>query len=220
MVAAIFDMDGLLLDTEPLWCVSMLRVAEKHSVNIRSDFFSYTSGLRINEVTAFWQHKFGWKSNIHSDGLAEEIVEDIITLSMEQGRVMPGIVALLDELKQAKVKIGVATSSPQYMMDTLLQHFHLAPYFDVTVSAEHEHYGKPHPAVYLKAAQILNANPWQCLAFEDSLNGVIAAKSARMQVVAVPDENNVNNPKFAIADAVVSSLEGFSLKNIEQLIKI
>lgn len=211
MTATIFDMDGLLLDTEPLWGESMLKIAGRHKVNIRSDFFKYTTGLRINEVTAFWRERFGWESDISADGLAGEIVEDIVALSVQKSRLMPGVKELLQQLKDAGMPMGVATSSPQYMMETLLKHFGIYDYFQVCVSAEHEVLGKPHPAVYLKCAAMLEVPSWNCVAFEDSVNGVISAKAARMKVVAVPDEYNINNPKFAIADKVVDSLVSFDV---------
>lgn len=217
MKAAIFDMDGLLLDTEPLWGESMLKVAGKHQVNIRSDFFKHTTGLRINEVTAFWKEKFGWMSDISSDGMAQEIVEDIVALSIAKSRVMPGIVALLEQLKQQQIPLGVATSSPQYMMDTLLKHFGIYHYFEYCASAEHETFGKPHPAVYLKCAERLGAPSWDCIAFEDSVNGMVSAKAARMKVVAVPDGHNVNNPKFAIADLVLDNLERMEVGDLLKL---
>jgi HAD superfamily hydrolase (TIGR01509 family) len=217
--AAIFDMDGLLLDTEPLWGESMLKIATKHRVNIRSDFFKYTTGLRINEVTAFWHYKFGWESSISSDELAVEIVDDIIALSIRKGNVMPGVLNLLEKLKSRGLKLGVATSSPQKMLHSLLEHFKLLQYFDELVSAENESHGKPHPAVYLKAAQLLDTAPWECVAFEDSLNGIVSAKSARMQAIAIPDEFNINNPKFAIADEVLASLEKFDTVYIDKYFK-
>lgn len=216
--AAIYDMDGLLLDTENLWGVSMLKIAEKHGVNIRSDFFKYTTGLRINEVTSFWQEKFGWSSNVNSEGMANEIVEDIIQLTKEKGGVMPGIISSLEQFKSNGYKLAVATSSPQRMMDELLAHFGLIHYFDYLASAEQESHGKPHPAVYLTAAEKLNLSPWHCVAFEDSMNGMIAAKAARMKVVGVPEHHNSNNPKFAIADILYNSMEQMDIDEIERIL--
>lgn len=217
--AVIYDMDGLLLDTEPLWGQSMLKIAQRNGVNIRSDFFKYTTGLRINEVTSFWKEKFGWTSGISSDDMANDIVDDIINLSIQQGSVMPGIIESLELFKNNNYKLAVATSSPKRMMDQLLKHFGIYDYFDYLASAEQEEYGKPHPAVYIKAAQKLNIDPWHCVAFEDSLNGVISAKAARMKVVAIPDDSNINNSKFAIADLTYQSMHDVNLKNIELLLK-
>lgn len=217
-MAAIFDMDGLLLDTEPLWGESMLAVAEKHQVNIRSDFFKYTTGLRINEVTAFWKYKFGWKSSISSDEMASEIVTDIIERSIAKSRVMPGVTTLLESLKANGVPLGVATSSPGHMMRTLITHFGIAHYFDYMVSADTVAYGKPHPDVYLKCAELLKVDAFNCVAFEDSVNGMVAAKAARMKVVAVPEDYNYDKPAFGLADLKIPSLKLFSYDDYRSII--
>src|SRR5690606_2194170 len=115
--------------------------------------FKHTTGLRINEVCAYWKEKFGWRSSVNSDDMANEIVEDIIALTIKEGNIMPGIIQSLEMFKEKGYKIAVATSSPQRMMDELLTHFDLINYFDYLASAEHETFGKPHPAVYLKAAE-------------------------------------------------------------------
>jgi len=217
-VAAIFDMDGLLLDTEPLWGESMLEVARKHGVNIKSDFFKYTTGLRINEVTAFWKERFGWTSTISSDAMAEEIVDDIIARSIRCGRVMPGIHQILELLQQQQILIGVATSSPARMMNTLIAHFGLMPYFKVCVSADETQIGKPHPAVFIKCAEALGEKPWHCVAFEDSINGMVAAKAARMKVVVVPEIGKIHKPEFGLADLVLPTMEDMNYQLYKTLI--
>lgn len=211
-------MDGLLLDTEPLWGESMLAVAEKHQVNINSDFFKYTTGLRINEVTAFWQYKFGWKSNISSDDMAAEIVKDIIARSIAKSRLMPGVKTLLADLKANNVPLGVATSSPSHMMHTLISHFGIAHYFDHMVSADMVSFGKPHPDVYLKCADLLKVDSFNCVAFEDSINGMVAAKAARMKVVAVPEGYNYDKPAFGLADLKIKSLSSFTFEKYISLL--
>lgn len=209
-MAAIFDMDGLLLDTEPLWGISMLKIATHYQVPIRSDFFKYTTGLRIYEVTEFWKEKFGWPGGATPRQMAEDILDDIIALSKKEGSVLPGVITTLEYLKQKGISLGVATSSPTRMMNTLISHFNISHYFNHLSSAETTQYGKPHPEVYLQCAAALNTKSWHCIAFEDSLNGVIAAKAARMKVVAVPEAGKFSDTKFGIADQVIPSLEHFN----------
>ncbi len=206
-------MDGLLLDTEPLWGESMYEVVEKHGLNIRYDLFKHTQGFRIYEVTAFWKERFGWKSNISSEMMAEEILDNIIERAQKKGNVMPGVLQTLELLKSHNIPLGVATSSPERMTDRLLSHFNIKHYFDYIATADKVKYGKPHPDVYLMCAEKLNTDSWQCLAFEDSLNGMIAAKAARMKTVIVP-ENIYHNPeKFAIANLLLPTLEQFNFKH-------
>jgi len=209
-MAAIFDMDGLLLDTEPLWGESMLQVAIHYQVPIGPDFFKHTTGLRIYEVTAYWQEKFPWPGEATSQQLAEDVLDDIIARSKAHGDVMPGALQLLQWLQSKGIKIGLATSSPTRMLQELISHFGLMDYFDVLTSADTALFGKPHPEVYLQCAHALNVAAWNCVALEDSVNGMISAKAARMKVVVVPEEARYDDPKFGLADVKLHSLEDFN----------
>lgn len=203
----IFDMDGLLLDTEPLWGVSMHRVAEQYGIHIQPYQFKYTTGLKINEVTAFWKNNLFPDIDFDPNRLSLDIVDDIIALSKEEASVMPGIIDHLEYLKSQDIRLAVATSSPQYMMDTLLSYFGIQDYFQHCQSAEHCTYGKPHPEVYLAALQALEGQAAQTCAVEDSVNGMIAAKAAQMRVVAVPEYFQNNDLRFGLADRHYPSLE-------------
>jgi sugar-phosphatase len=199
-------MDGLLLDTEPLWGISMNRVADKHGIGITRERFKETTGLRIYEVTEHWSRHYPWEGSTPEE-VAEEILDDIIALSKEQGGIMRGVVQLLDLLDGHGMKIGLATSSPTRMVHALLGHFGIAHRFHCVTSADAVQYGKPHPAVFLHCAQSLGSAPHECLVLEDSVNGAIAGKAARMKVIAVPDELHFDDPRFSIADLKLSSLE-------------
>lgn len=212
----LFDMDGLLLDTEPLWGESMLRVAQQHSIDITADKFKETTGLRIYEVTDYWSHKYPW-DGASSEKVADDILDDIIALSKQKGRVMPGVVRSLELLKANNYKIGLASSSPARMIDELISHFDIKRYFDEVTSADVVELGKPHPAVFLHAAKALNANPLECVVLEDSLNGLIAGKAARMKVIMVPDVLNFHKPQMEVADAKLTSLEEFDLGLLQSL---
>jgi HAD superfamily hydrolase (TIGR01509 family) len=202
----LFDMDGLLLDTESLWGISMNRVANKHGIGISKDRFKETTGLRIYEVTEHWSRHYPWPGSTPQE-VAEEILDDIIALSKAQGGIMRGVLPLLDLLDKHGMKIGLATSSPTRMVMALLEHFGIALRFHSITSADAVKYGKPHPAVFLHCAENLGSAPHECLVLEDSVNGAIAGKAARMKVVAVPDELHFDDPRFSIADQKLRSLE-------------
>lgn len=212
----LFDMDGLLLDTEPLWGISMLRVAEKHNIPITRERFKETTGLRIYEVTDYWSLKFPWQGKT-AEQVAEEILDDIISLSRTDGKVLPGVEQVLQLLKENNFKIGLASSSPARMINALVEHFGIKDYFDCITSADAVELGKPHPAVFLHCAENLGSSPLQCLVLEDSVNGMIAAKAARMKVVVVPDDIHFDDPRFALADAKLKSLEDFEVEMIKSL---
>ncbi len=209
-MTAIFDMDGLLLDTEPLWGISMLKIAKHYQVPITSNFFKYTTGLRIYEVTEFWKEKFPWPGNASAKQLADDILDDIIALAKRQGDIMPGVVACLEWLRSKNIPTGLATSSPTVMLDQLIDHFGLRHYFQALTSADTALFGKPHPEVYLQCAHALNQAPWDCVAFEDSVNGMISAKAARMKVVVIPEPAKIDDPRFGLADVKLASLTDFN----------
>lgn len=212
----LYDMDGLLLDTEPLWGESMLRIAQKHNIPIGPDRFKETTGLRIYEVTDYWSVKYPWEGSTSAE-VAEEILDDIIEASKKAGAVLPGVGKSLQLLKSSNYKIGLASSSPARMIHALVDHFELTPYFDCISSADVVSLGKPHPAVFLHCAEALGATPLECVVLEDSVNGMIAGKAARMKVIVVPDVIHFDDPRFALADAKLSSLEDFDLDMLSRL---
>jgi len=111
--------------------------------------------------------------------------------------------------RNEELKIGLATSSPMEVVEAALNKFSLKDRFDVISSAGTLPYGKPHPEVYLQCAEELDVSPLECLAFEDSFNGMIAAKAARMKCVVVPAASDYDHPKWAAADAKLKTLSDF-----------
>jgi sugar-phosphatase len=212
----LFDMDGLLLDTEPLWGQSMLRIAAQHGIPITPGRFKETTGLRIYEVCDHWALHFPWEGKSAHE-VAEEILDDIIALSKEQGRVMPGVAELLALLEKGRYKIGLASSSPLRMIEALTEHFGIRDKFHCITSADAVALGKPHPAVFLACAESMGAKHYECVVLEDSVNGVIAGKAARMKVIAVPDALHFDDPRFSIADMKLASLEYLDEALLRQL---
>jgi mannitol-1-/sugar-/sorbitol-6-/2-deoxyglucose-6-phosphatase len=212
----LYDMDGLLLDTEPLWGESMLRIAEKHNIPITREKFKETTGLRIIEVTEYWSIKYPWEGNTYAE-VAEEILDDIIESSKKKGSVLNGVEASLKMFKANNFKTGLASSSPSRMIHDLVEHFGIHHYFDCITSADAVDLGKPHPAVFLHCAEALGSKPIECVVLEDSVNGVIAGKAARMKVIAVPDIIHFDDPRFTIADAKLKSLEDLDMELVKSL---
>ncbi len=212
----LYDMDGLLLDTEPLWGESMLKIASKHKIPITRERFKETTGLRIYEVTQHWALHYPWHGNSPQE-IADEILEDIIAASKRSGMVLDGVINSLELLQANDFKIGLASSSPKHMIDALVEYFDLKKYFDAITSADVVDYGKPHPGVFMYCADELGVKPHNCLVFEDSVNGMIAAKAARMKVIVVPDELHFDDPRFALADKKLKSLTQFDLGILKHL---
>ncbi len=195
----IFDMDGVLIDSEPLWKIAMEDVFASVGSQLTKSDFQKTVGLRIDEVVSFWHKNEGWQ-NFTPEQLEKKIISRMVDLIQQNANPLEGVVDTLKFLNSRKIKVGLATSSYRILIDTVLSSLNIEQYFDYTHSAENEEFGKPHPAVYLTVANNLNSNPLNCLVIEDSLNGIISAKAARMDVVCIPEKTHHHQPKLNLAD--------------------
>ena len=204
--AVIFDMDGVLVDSEPLWKIAMQEVFSSLGSNLEKTDFQKTVGLRIDEVIAYWKPIENWVPEIKE--IEIDIVTKMVDLIHHQSCPLPGVIETLDFLK-LKTPIGLATSSPQKLIDAVLKTLDVKQYFNAIQSAETETQGKPHPAVFLSAAKKMNVRPEKCLVIEDSLNGIIAAKAARMDVVCIPEKTHIPNPKMNLADFQFENMTDF-----------
>ena len=197
--AVIFDMDGVLIDSEPLWKIAMEEVFVSIGCPLTRKDFQKTVGLRLDEVIEYWHAHTGW-DNTSPKEVENRIVQRMIELLKEYGEPLSGVVDTLKHLKSKNFKIGLATSSYEVLINTVLDTLLIRDYFDFTHSAEKESYGKPHPAVYLSVAKKFNIHPKDCLVIEDSLNGIISGKAARMKVVCIPEKSHSLEPKLSLAD--------------------
>jgi sugar-phosphatase len=197
--AVIFDMDGVLIDSEPLWKIAMEAVFSELGSTLQKSDFQKTVGLRIDEVIHFWNLHESWGIE-NEEAIQEKIISKMEELIAANAQPLPGVIETLTFLKSKGLKIGLATSSSSRLIRIVLKELIIANFFDFTHSAETEDYGKPHPAVYLTVAQKLEVPPTKCLVIEDSLNGVISGLAAKMKVVCIPEKTHFPNPKLALAD--------------------
>lgn len=204
----IFDMDGVLVDSEPLWRQAKVNAVAKFGGTITEQLAYQSTGLRIDEIANYWIRYCGLDENCSVD-LQNAILDEVIAQINAKGELLPGVLASLEWLATTDLKIGLASSSPLRLIEAVLQAFDIGRFFEIYVSAEHLTHGKPHPQVYLDAAEKLATEPRHCLAIEDSVNGLIAAKAARMTAICVPEPGQENNPRFGIADIKLTSLEEF-----------
>ncbi|MBC8034373.1 MAG: hexitol phosphatase HxpB [Chitinophagaceae bacterium] len=216
LTTVIFDMDGLLVDSEPLWRLSMKEVFATVGVEISVERAAYTTGLRTPEVVEYWYNEFKWKGKTTKQ-VTEEIIDDVIGKITTQGQAMQGIEYIFGFFQQRGFKTGLASSSPMRLIEAVVGYLGIGPHFQVMSSAEFETHGKPHPAVYLSCAAALKSHPLECIAFEDSLTGMIAAKAARMRTVVVPEEAANTDSRFSLADAKLNSLLEFDEALLQKL---
>lgn len=203
--AVIYDMDGVLTDSEPIWKIAMEEVFQSVGCPLTRADFQKTVGLRIDEVCRFWYQVSPWEGNTPQE-VEQRIVQRMVELLTAQAAPLPGVLESLAYFQQKGLKIGLATSSYDVLISTILDALKIRSFFDTVHSAENEQFGKPHPAVYLTAAAQLNVDPRECLVIEDSLNGIISGKAARMTVICVPEKSHTPEPKLMLADATFDHL--------------
>ncbi|MFK7899966.1 MAG: hexitol phosphatase HxpB [Cyclobacteriaceae bacterium] len=203
--AAIFDMDGVLVDSEPIWRRAMVAVFAEVGLNITEKECAETTGIRIDKVVEYRYEKSPWKGT-SPERTTEMIVEKMVELIYAEAKPMEGVGHLISLFQSKGFKIGLATSSPNSIMNATVDKLGLKEVFHSINSAEFEKYGKPHPAIYLKTAKKLGVEPTDCVAIEDSFYGLLSAKSARMKTIAVPEPAVWEQERFSISEVKVKNL--------------
>jgi sugar-phosphatase len=201
----IFDMDGLLVDSEPFWKIAEKEVFGKLGLKLTDDLLRQVMGFRLSEVVKHWYHYQPWPTPIF-EKTERNVLDCVKQLIQQHADAMPGVYEVLTHCKNKNYKIALASSSAMELIDVVIDKLNIRDYFDVVWSAQYEEYGKPNPAIFLSVAKQLNIEPKHCVVFEDAINGVIAAKAARMYCIAIPEEVSYNDPRFAIADIKTQSL--------------
>lgn len=204
----IFDIDGLLINSEPLWEEAANEVFKSYGLSLTEEQYKTTTGLKTKEFIHWWFDYF--KIGEEEFAKAEKkIIELVLQKINDKGNIMPGVAYIFDFFVQRNFKIGLASSSPQELIDLAIHLTGIKNHVQATASAEHLVLGKPHPQVYLNCAEKLEANPTACICFEDSFNGLIAAKAARMKCVIVPHYSQLKDIRWGAADLKLSSLQNF-----------
>ncbi len=201
-------MDGLLVESESLWRIAEQEASDALGLGLGMDDFDATMGIRMRDVAKMWFARSPWPGPT-PDEVAASVVARVIEL-LADAEPLPGVVDALDLVADAGMAVGLCSSSDLVMIDAVLAATGLAERFDVTHSAEHDPYGKPHPEPYLRTAELLGVEPSQCIALEDSVTGCISAKAASMRVVAVPAPAQYDSLKFEFVDAKLRTLRELS----------
>ena len=203
--AVIFDMDGVLIDSEPFWQESEIEVFGRAGLALTREMCMQTMGLRVDETVEYWRRRRPF-DDAPAGALEDAIVGGVVERILSKCEPKEGAAHALGLFKSRGLRVALASSSAYRLIGAVTERLGLAGEFEVVYSAEEEEYGKPHPGVYLTTARRLGVAPAECLAIEDSFNGVLAAKAARMRCVAIPEPPQRQDPRFAIADVVLDSL--------------
>ncbi len=214
--AVIFDMDGVLIDSEKFWAQAESDVFTSLGAKVTEEHTQLTKAMTTVEVTNFWFEKYPWK-NVALEDVEQMVITRVMELIEHENCDIQGVKPFVEQLKSANYKIGLATNSPHKIISVVLKKLGVSHLFDAALSAEFELKGKPDPAVYLKAAEMLSVNPARCIAIEDSYSGMLAAKNAGMVVIGFTNGNNAID--FEIADYKIHRFHTDEAADIAHLIK-
>jgi HAD superfamily hydrolase (TIGR01509 family) len=214
--AVIFDLDGLLIDSEPLWRQAEIEVFGSLGLRLTEAQVRQTMGLRIDDAVRHWWDRHPWSGPppVEVERAVTARVAELIT---DSGEAMPGALEAVDLCGRRSLPVAVCSGSYAVVIVAALRRLGIESEVSVWHSAEWEPVGKPHPGAYLSTAAKLGIDPTACLALEDSFNGAISAKAARMRVVAVPEPSTLGSPRWGFCDAVLASLFGFDGALIDAL---
>jgi sugar-phosphatase len=236
-------MDGLLIDTEPVWRTAAREILAQLGIDLTDADLLDTTGVRVDEMAASFLARQprpvpsapfappGSPMSPESPGppgspgppvpspaeVADRITDQVVAYVARAGEPMPGVPAAIALFERSGLRLAIASSSPERLIDAVCARLKLD--IDVRCSALDEPRGKPAPDVYLAAARRLRLSPARCLAIEDSPAGVLAAKDAGMTCVAVPDPLLTGDPRYRRADLILPSLtelDGQTLRTITQ----
>lgn len=209
MKAVIFDMDGVMIDTEPLWQTAEKEIFSSLGVPVNDKLCEVTKTMTTTEVTKFWYDRFPWPDKKLCE-VEQMVVSRVLDLIEKQECEISGVKSFITKLKSKGFKLGVATNSPFIIIPVVLQKVGVTDFFDTVSSAESEVKGKPDPAIYLRTSEKLNINPENCIVIEDSYSGMLAAKRAGMTVVAFT--NGSRDVDLTHADYKIDNFDSLNLE--------
>jgi HAD superfamily hydrolase (TIGR01509 family) len=201
----IFDLDGVLADSEPWWNEIDKKLLGEYGVCYRGEYHGNVLGVSYRLAVEFYKKAFGLSAP------TEELVRRRGEIAAEffatRVGLFPSTRAVLEELRQMKLRLAIATSSVSASARPFLNRHELTPFFDVIVTGDEIERGKPHPDIYLLTAEKLATLADACLVIEDALSGIAAGKAAGMRVAAIPDTRFVDMRDYEkVADYLLGSL--------------
>ena len=206
--AVIFDLDGLIVDSEPLHQAAFHRLFQNHGIDYHFDEDEYGRhfvGIPVSQNTAWLPPRFDWNKPVAElIQEREQIFEGLIANPINL-KAFPGLRKVLDVLQEKKLRTAVASGSPRHHVTMVLQGLQIESYFSVILGGNDVPKKKPAPDVYIRAIELLGFPSEDCIALEDSITGVVAAKSAGLKVFAVPNRYT-QHQDLSAADICLSSL--------------
>ena len=212
--AVIFDMDGVMIDSEPLWEKAERILMARRNIDYSPTYREKIVGLNQNDSAKLLRETFNLSETVKE--IIAERIDILLTLYQKELELVKGILNLLEELTDKGLILALASSSPLRAINYVLDKFSLRKYFPKVVSGDDIQLGKPHPDIYLHTAKELGVKPEECVVIEDSINGVKSAKAAGMTCIAIPDRR-LNREGFKAADLIGDSLDIINIELIKSL---
>ncbi len=211
--AVIFDMDGVISDTQKLHALIEEKLLKKYGIELDSDEITEKyAGLPDKE---FFEKIFkDYKISVDVEKVINEKWNEMMDIAKNNISPIQGAIELINQLKENGFKLAVASSSPHSFIELVLSELKLKEKFDVIVSTEDVKFGKPNPEIFLLAAKKLRKDPSECVVIEDGINGIIAAKRGGMKCIFLTRKNK--DQQFA--DLAISSLKELSAKRIKNFL--
>ena len=204
--AVIFDLDGVLADSEPSWNQIDAKLLAEYGADYRGEHHREVLGVNYRLAIEFYKKAFNLSAA--TDEMMKRRGEIAAEFFADRVGLFPDVKEILEEMRQQGVRLGLGTSSVSSSARTFLDRHQLTKLFDVIVTGDEVEHGKPAPDIYLRAAQRLNVAADDCLVVEDALSGIAAAKAAKMRVVAIPDRRFVDPAKYEKdADYLLNNLK-------------
>ncbi len=199
--AVIFDMDGVIIDSNPFHKISLRQFCEKYGYHLSDqELISKIYGRTNKEWIA---NLFGTLTKEELEHYGEEKEALFREIYKNDIRALKGLPEFLRSLEEKNIPIAIGTSAPRSNVDFVLSHIHLGKYFTVILDESDVEHGKPNPEIYLKVAARLGVEPSRCIVFEDSLSGVESARRAGAKVVGVATTHSfeeLSHTDFVIQD--------------------
>lgn len=199
-------MDGLLVDSEPFWRKAEIKAFGEKGISLTDNDCRETMGYRLNEVVSLWYQRNPWQGANPLPDMEKRILNLVTEYILTEAKPMPGVDHAIGLCRNEGYKMAIASSSPMQLIQAVVERFGLQNTFELLHSAQFETHGKPHPAVFMTAAEKLKVRVQDCTVLEDSFHGVVAALAAKMNTIAIPDSASLDDKRFQAAHHLIPTL--------------
>ncbi|HRZ34037.1 MAG TPA: HAD family phosphatase [Candidatus Moranbacteria bacterium] len=208
--ALIFDMDGVIVNSEPIHEKAEMEVCREFGMEVLKSEWDNFRGKKLEDIFSYASQKYG-NGNEPIEKMIERKIELYLSYALRDMQLVEGVYEFLEKLRNSlKYRYALTTSGRKVQQDKILTKFNLESFFEIMVTADNVSNGKPHPEPYLVTVKKLNEQPSECLVIEDSDNGILSAKSAGCQACGITTTFTKERLESVGADMVVSNFSELS----------